>query len=109
MLAGLASDTIFQQDGAPPQCRITVRQLLDEEMPGSWMGRKGLIPWTARFPDLAPLGFFLCGYVNDKIYQAPCLNLTQLIRRTTYAIRTVNGDMLRNILKNNKTRINTVA
>lgn len=57
MLPNLSQDTIFQQDGAPPHYSREVRDLLDEKLPDSWIGRGGPTNWPPRSPDLTPLDF----------------------------------------------------
>ena len=34
-------DLIFMQDGAPPHFAIVVREWLNAQFPGKWMGRRG--------------------------------------------------------------------
>lgn len=108
MLPSLPPDAIFQQDGAPPHYSLEVRQLLDEKLPDSWIGRGGPTRWPPRSPDLTPLDFFLWGYVKDKVYVTPCPNLTQLKRRITTAIRSVSVEMLLKVWENSQARLSTV-
>jgi len=61
-------DVYFQQDGAPPHYAQAVRDWLDENFPGRWIGRRGPIEWPARSPDLTPPDFFLWGVVKDIVY-----------------------------------------
>ena len=49
----------FQQNGAPPHSILPVRNHLNEELPGKWIGRGGPVSWPARAPDVTPLDFFL--------------------------------------------------
>ena len=49
----------FQQDGAPPNWGIKVRELLNEKLPAHWIRRNGPTAWPPHFPDLTPLDFFL--------------------------------------------------
>ena len=51
----------FQQDGAPPHFAISARNYLDQTFPGRWIGRRGLVEWPPRSPDLSPLDYFLWG------------------------------------------------
>jgi hypothetical protein len=44
---------------APPYCCHHVRNHLDREMAGRWIGRGGPTAWHPRPPDLTPLDFFL--------------------------------------------------
>ena len=41
-------DLIFLQDGAPPHFAIVVREWLNAQFPGKWMGCRGSHEWTAR-------------------------------------------------------------
>ncbi|CAH1110625.1 unnamed protein product [Psylliodes chrysocephalus] len=52
---------LFQQDGATPHCQINVWQYLNRVFPNRWIGRRGLMEWPARFPDLTSLDIFLWG------------------------------------------------
>ena len=108
MLPDLPSNIIFQQDGAPPHYSRAVRELLDSELPNSWIGRGGPINWPARSPDLTPLDFFLWGYVKDEVYRTRCPNLTQLKRRITSTIRNIPTDMLQNVWQNMQNRFSAV-
>ncbi len=57
---GLEDDLIFMQDGAPPHWGRAVRDWLNENFPGRWMGRGSPnMPWPARSPDLTPCDFFV--------------------------------------------------
>ena len=42
---------------------------LDKKVPEKWIGRRGLIDWPARSPDLTPTGFFLWGHVKEMVYK----------------------------------------
>lgn len=64
-----SKDTTFEQDQALPHYRMTVRQMLDEKLPGSWNGAGGLIPCPAHFLDLTALDVFLWWEVKDMGYQ----------------------------------------
>ena len=41
-------DLIFMQDGAPPHFAIVVREWLNAQFPGKWMGCHGSHEWTTR-------------------------------------------------------------
>ena len=51
-------DVIFMQDGAPPQYARAVRQFLNDEIPGRWLGRRGPLECPARSCDITPCDFF---------------------------------------------------
>lgn len=95
----------FQQDGAPPHYQINVRQYLNEIFPNRWIGRRGSMEWPARSPDLTPLDFFLWGYVKSIVYKTKPLDLADLRRRITDAIRSVTPEMLRNVRRNFYSRL----
>lgn len=90
----------FQQDGAPPHYQINVRQYLNRVFPNRWIGRRGSMEWPARSPDLTSLDFFLWGYVKNIVYKTKPLDLADLRRRITLAIRSVTPEMFSNIRRN---------
>ena len=61
-------DLIFMQDEAPPHFAIVVREWLNAQFPGRWMGRRGSYEWPARSPDLTPCDFFLWGWPKEEVY-----------------------------------------
>ena len=50
-----------------PQYANKVRNYLNEQFPGTWIGRHGSM-WPARSPDLTPLDFFFWGVLKDRVY-----------------------------------------
>ena len=85
---------LFQQDGAPPHWLREVRERLDEEFPGRWIGRGAPISWPPRSPDITPLDFFLWGYVKDRVYATQVAKINQLRERIENVIATVTPEML---------------
>lgn len=81
----------FQQDGCPAHYARSVRQYLDEEFPGRWIGRSGPISWPARSPDLNPLDFFYWGAVKEKVYSKPIESEFELRQRIAEAAEFVNN------------------
>ena len=69
---------------------------LDVTFPNSWIGRDGPTPWPPRSPDITSLGFFLKGYVKDKVFSTPVPDITNLKARITDAFATITEDMLEN-------------
>ena len=96
---------IFQQDGAPPHWGLRVRESLDRQFPGKWIGRGGPIPWPARSPDVTPLDFFFWGYVKDRVYQTPIRDIEELKRKIVEVVATVNRNMLKNTWKELRRRL----
>ena len=94
---------IFQQDGAPPHWKLTVRAYLNENLPERWIGRGGeednlLLKWPPRSPDLTPCDFFLWGYVKGLVYVPPLpANVEELKKRITATLETVTKDMLQRV------------
>lgn len=78
----LGENYVLQQDGAPPHFARDVRQWLDENLDGGWIGRRGsFCDWPPRSPDLTVCDFFLWGYLKDRIYASRCNNLMELEQR----------------------------
>jgi hypothetical protein len=50
---------------------MAVSYFLAENLPETWMGRAGTIPWPPRSPYLTPCEFYIWGYVEDQEYQPP--------------------------------------
>jgi hypothetical protein len=73
-----ADSLILQQDGA------TVCMDLDEQYPGWWIGREGLINGPLRGPYLTPMDFLFWGYIKHTVYR----------KRITVAIAMVLVDVL---------------
>lgn len=82
-------DMIFMQDGAPPHYARAVRQFLNDELPGRWLGRRGPLEWPARSCDITPCDFFLWGWAKEQVYSRSPSTLEEL----EHAIR----DVLTNI------------
>jgi len=66
-------------------------------LPSRWIGRRGPIEWAARSPDLTPLGFFLCGYVKQKVYKDIIKNLDDLREKITNTIISIKTDVLNRV------------
>jgi hypothetical protein len=84
----------FQQDRTPPHYHWKVRQFLDDQLPGHWVGQAEPIPWPPRSPDLNPLEFFQ-GYVKEHIYILPLpRTVSEMKECISETIAPVNADML---------------
>ena len=80
----------------PPHFSLKVRDYLDKEFPGRWIGRGGPLAWPPRSPDLSPLDLFFWGYVKQLVYTPPQpANLADLKERIRVAVRSVTSDMLK--------------
>jgi len=75
-------EIIFQQDGATPHYKNTVRDWLDSRFQNRWIGRGTRLPnsidWPPRSCDLTPCDFWLWGSIKNKVYKTPPLNLNHL-------------------------------
>jgi hypothetical protein len=60
----------FQQDGILPHYDLKTRKFLDEQLPRSWTGCGGPIPWPQRPSNLSPHDF-LWTFIKDYIYTPP--------------------------------------
>jgi len=63
-------ELIFMHDGAPPHFALSVRALLDQKIPGRWLGRQETHEWPATSPDLTPCDFFLWEWGKEEVYRA---------------------------------------
>lgn len=84
----------FQHDGAPPHSSRIVKQYLDEQFEGRWIGRGGPVPWPARSPDLTKPDFFLWGYVHNRVYAAEVTTRENMKERIREAFRSINHSTL---------------
>ena len=86
-------DMIFQHDGAPAHFARQVKDWLDDNYSGRWVGRNGLIRWPPRSPDLTPLDFYLWGRLKSLVYAGPISNRVHLIEKLSSAVSTVREEM----------------
>jgi hypothetical protein len=71
-----------------------VRNHLDREIAGRWIGRGGPIAWLPRSPVLSPVDFLLWDYVKNIAYQVKMKDLQHLKALTKDAVATVTQNML---------------
>jgi len=93
-------DVWFQQDGAPPHYGRIVRNYLNDTFPNRWIGRRGTIEWPPRSPDIAPLDFFLWGYIKNKVYFTKPRNLDELQQRIIDECAAIPPEMIRSAIDN---------
>lgn len=74
------SNRYYQQDGAPPHYSTAARTILNEQLPGRWIGRRGSVEWPPRSPDLTVCDFFLWGALRDLVYARLPRNTAELTR-----------------------------
>lgn len=95
----------YQQDGAPPHFGHHVRTYLNAVLPGRWIGRRGVIEWPARSPDLTPLDFFLWGYLKSKVYVNRPDNLEELKHRIRQEVEQISPQIIENVLREFRDRL----
>lgn len=72
----------IQHDGAPAHFAARVRQYLNENFPGRWIGRGSpTLAWPARSPDLTPLDFHVWGTLKERVYSKPVATREHLLQR----------------------------
>lgn len=91
---------------APAHFAHTVRQYLNVNFPGRWIGRGSpTLAWPARSPDLTPLDFYLWGSLKERVYSKPIAtreNLLQRIQEIADGMRATAVNLNRQI----RTRLN---
>ena len=95
----------LQLDGAPAHYALQVRQWLDENYPGRWIGRGGPVAWPPRSPDLTPLDFFLWGHIKNTVYRTAPDNVEELRQRILAAAATITPEMLGNVQRSIRRRL----
>ena len=102
-IANEHEDFIYQQDGAPPHWKLTVRAYLNDNLSRQWIGRtrcedKVMLKWPPRSSNLTPCDFFLWRYVNTLVYVSPLpANINEFKKRSTIALEKVTKDMLHRV------------
>ena len=98
---------VFQQDGAPAHYARVVRNLLNEELDGRWIGRRGSVEWPARSPDLTPLDFFFWGVMNHRIYAQKVSDIDHLKAHIKEEVDIIRADksLLRRVCRSVTARV----
>ena len=69
----------LQQDEAPPHNPNALRDFLNWTYGDRWVGNRNRpMKWPLRSPDLNPLDFFLWGYIKDRVYAEPVIDVEDL-------------------------------
>ena len=95
----------FQQDGAPAHYATRVREWLDNNFTGRWIGRRGPIEFPARSPDLTPMDFFMWGVLKDLVYSRRPRTLPELRDVITNQMRTISIEMCEKVCRSVVTRL----
>lgn len=100
-------DLIFMQDGAPPHWGINVRQWLETNFEGRWIGRGSpSMTWPSRSPDITPCDFFLWGYVKERVYNVRPSSLEDLENKIRQVMVQIPNAMLVRVMQNYVKRLN---
>lgn len=86
----------LQHDGAPPHYAAAVRNFLNENFNGRWIGRGGPVAWPPKSPDITPMDFFLWGYVKNIVHSTPVTTQADMRLRIANAFQAIPQEMLIN-------------
>lgn len=96
----------FHQDGAPAHNTRDVRDFLNDQFPGQWIGNGGVVEWPARSPDLTPMDFFLWGTVKGTVYKNHPTDIRELRQNISNAFRILSPAVLQKSVDCVRKRIN---
>ena len=60
----------FQKDGAPAHYITAAREILDNNLAGHLIDRRGEIEWPDRSPDLTTCDYWYWGYIKHLVYDS---------------------------------------
>lgn len=99
-----SADVIYMHDGAPAHKTAVVREVLDQKFLG-WIGqsdgRRKILDWPARSPDLNPLDFYLWGYLQHRVHLHDDLADTDELEQTVVEESEAIGDVALTRVKRN--------
>ena len=71
--------------------------MIDENLPGQWIGRRGAVEFPPLSPDLTPLHFYLCGTLKDVVYHRKLATLAVLREEIETTCAAIHVDTLVNV------------
>ena len=83
----------FQHDCAPAHYANVARKLLSDTFGNRWIGRRGGLKWSQRFPHLTLCGFFLWGVIKKAVYSTKPRSLEELKERITNAFHLIAPEL----------------
>lgn len=97
----------YQQDGAPPHFCLRAREILNTELAGRWIGRRGAVDWPARSPDLTACDYWLWSYLRQKVYTPGVVfpNRDALQQRIIHELESIPLEMYRKSIRNFQERL----
>lgn len=84
----------LQQDGAAPHFAVIVRNFLNENYNGRWIGRGSQHPWPACSPDMTSPDFFLWGYLKNIVFAERPTTRENMMERIRQACAAIPREML---------------
>ena len=69
-----------------------MRQWLDQNYPQRWIGRRGPIPWPARYTDLTPCDFYIWDHMKQLVFSTPVTTAEELRERNLTAAHHVKNN-----------------
>lgn len=95
----------FQLDGAPPHYSTDVRNYLNLQYNGRWIGRGGPVTWPPRSPDLTPPDFYLWGFLKNVVYAEKPTTIQDMKNRIRTACAGIPREVLLNTINSLRKRI----
>ena len=96
----------YQHDVAPPYFSQVVRQYLDHKSRNLWISRGGTQNWPPRPPNLNPLNYHVCDYMEAIVYEHKVYTREVLLHRILSAARSfINAAVLRKFTNSLFTRV----
>jgi len=83
--------------------------VLREMCPGPLISLRGGVGWPAWSPDLSPCGFFLWGYLTEKIFKHRPRSLEDLKERIRKETDAVPPEIKRGVMKNFRERLQAMC
>ncbi|GFT61533.1 uncharacterized protein TNCV_33951 [Trichonephila clavipes] len=97
----------FQQDGATCHTARATIDLLKDMFGDRLISRFGPVNWPPRSCDLAPLDYFLWGYVKSLVYADKPQTLDHLEDNIRRVIADIRPQMLEKVIENWTSRLTT--
>jgi len=69
----------------------------DENLPGQWIGQRGVVEFPLHSPDLTPLDFYLWGTLKYVVYRGKLTTLEVLWEEIEMACAAIHMDTLINV------------
>lgn len=84
-------EIILQQDGCPSHYTVEVRRFLNNEFP-EWIGRRGIVEYPPRSPDLTVMDFSFWGLLKDRVFAHHIIDVNHLKTIIEVEVDAINND-----------------